>query len=48
MSGSIYIYISNKNGAHKIPKPRYSNHSTIFRAIANLANKEVLLVILCY
>ncbi|ACO86286.1 hypothetical protein CLQ_10343 [Clostridium botulinum Af84] len=37
MSGSIYI-IYNKNGAHKILKPRYSNYSITFRAVVNLAN----------
>ncbi|MCC5437460.1 hypothetical protein [Clostridium botulinum] len=48
MSDSIYIYVSNKNEAHKIPRLRYSNYSTTFRVAPSLANEEVLLLTLCY
>ena len=50
MSGSIYLYVSNKNGVHKIPKPEHSiyTYTTTFRTVPSLANEEVLLVTLCY
>jgi hypothetical protein len=44
MSGSIYLYISNKGEVHKIPKPNYSE----YKAVPSLANQEVLLATLIY
>ncbi|MFW2491693.1 hypothetical protein ACN077_24515 [Clostridium chromiireducens] len=50
MSGSMYLYVSDKSGAHKIPKPKHSNYtdSTTYKAVPSLANEDVLLVTLCY
>lgn len=50
MSGSIYLYVSNKNEVHKIPKPKHSTYTyrSIYKAVPSLANEEVLLVTLCY
>ncbi|EHI98145.1 hypothetical protein CDLVIII_1452 [Clostridium sp. DL-VIII] len=50
MSGIMYLYVSDKNGAHKIPKPKRLpyTYSTTYKAVPSLANEEVLLVILCY
>lgn len=46
----MYLYLSDKNEAHKIPKPKYSpyTYSTTYKAVPSLANEEVLLVTLCY
>lgn len=46
----MYLYVSNKNGAHKIPKPKHSDYtySATYKAVPSLANEEVLLVTLCY
>lgn len=50
MSGSIYLYVSNKSEVHKIPKPKHSTYTyrSIYKAVPSLSNEEVLLVILCY
>lgn len=50
LSGIMYLYVSNKNEAYKIPKPKYSpyTYTTTYKAVPSLANEEVLLVILCY
>lgn len=44
MDGSIYLYITSNGEAYKIPKPNYS----VFKAIPNLANREVLIATLSY
>ncbi len=50
MSGSIYLYVSNKGKVHKIPKPKDSVHRyrAIYKAVPSLANENVLLVVLGY